>query len=677
MRTRFARLGMVALLSVLTIGAAPQPTAAAAPAVSSTVIASGLAIPWDIAFAPDGTMMVTERIGRVRVFSGGTSTTRLLHTVNIPDVSQYDESGLMGIAVDVDFASNRYVYVCATRNYTGSGGPKNEVLRYQVDAAGGWQSGTVILGNMAASNIHNGCALEMDRFGYLWVGMGDAGNQPSAQNRNSLNGKILRMHRDGSVPGDNPLINGTRNQVYSMGHRNPQGIAFRPGTDEVYAIEHGPEKDDEINLIVAGANYGWPCNTGGSSYPPGGCSSANTTPAWASGAPTIATSGGTFVNGGQWGDWNGHLFVSTLKERDVRRFSVNGDSTLTMRETHSDNSWGRLRAAVSGPGGQLYLSTSNGTDDKIIRLSPQVPSVDRLAGQNRDATAAAISQAAYPGGAQNVMVATGSNFPDALAGSAVAGNFGMPMLLVRQNTIPQATADELQRLNPDRIFVLGGDGVVSEGVRSQLQLYANTGEAIRVSGIDRYATAAAISQRWYPTPGVPAVFVATGTAFPDALAGAPAAALNDSPLLLVKGSEIPPASAAELDRLNPQRIYILGGEGAVSASVASQLQLYTSGPVTRLWGADRYATAAAVSKAFWGRSPAYVATGTNFPDALGGGAAAGRAGLPMLLASPNGVPLPTGQELLRLGSTRLILLGGTGALSAAAEAKLRALVGTP
>ena len=126
------------------------------------------------------------------------------------------------------------------------------------------------------------------------------------------------MNRDGSVPSDNPVIAGTRNKVYSLGHRNPQGIAFRPGSNQVYAIEHGPNVNDEINLLVPGGNYGWPCYTGaGQANQPATCNNAPASnyrnPLWSSGGSTIATSGGAFVAGGQWADYSGHLFVSTLK----------------------------------------------------------------------------------------------------------------------------------------------------------------------------------------------------------------------------------------------------------------------------------------------------------------------------------------------------------------------------
>ena len=163
-----------------------------------------------------------------------------------------------------------------------------------------------------------------------------------------------------------------------------------------------------------------------------------------------------------------------------------------------------------------------------------------------------------------------------------------------------------------------------------------------------YATAAAISAEFY-APNVPAAFIAVGTGFADALAGGPAAALNDSPLLLVRTDAIPDATSAELTRLQPQRIYILGGPAVVSDAVAAQLDAYTAGPVDRLWGPDRYATAAAVARTFWSRHMAFVATGQNFPDALAGGAVAGRDGAPVLLAKGSPFPLATGQEILRLG----------------------------
>lgn len=670
--------GIVLAVSLTLASAlAPADAHAAAPSMTSSTIASGLVIPWDIGFAPDGSMFVTERPGRVRVYSSGAIGATLVRTITVPGVRAEGEAGLMGIAVDVDFAANRFVYVCASRQV--AAGWRNEVLRYRVAANGSWGGLAVILSGMLAATNHNGCALEMDRFGKLWVGMGDAGVEALAQNRSSLNGKVLRINRDGSVPGDNPLIGGTRNAVYSLGHRNIQGIAIRPPTNQVYAIEHGPTVNDEVNLIAPGGNYGWPCYTGASTpNNPAGCGPASSyrAPLWASGDSTLATSGGAFVFGGQWGDYKGHLFVSTLKEQDVRRFSINAaGTTLAGPAIHFDRSFGRLRAMVVGPGDQLYATTSDG-NDRVIRISSLVPVVSRLSGSDRYATAAAVSRSAFPSGASTVFVATGANFPDALAGSATAGKIGAPVLLVQAGVIPQATRTELARLKPVRIVVLGGPSVVAESVRAALRAYASSGEVTRLSGADRYGTAAAISGAYF-APGVKAAFIATGAGFADALSGAPAAALSDSPLLLVTQSGIPTATRNELSRLKPQRIYVLGGTGAVSAAVASGLDPYTTGPVTRLSGADRYATAAAIVRTFWIKSNAWVVTGLNFPDALAAGAAAGKVSVPVLLVAGTSVPLATGQEILRIGAARLPIAGGTGAVSASAAARLKILVGAP
>jgi putative cell wall-binding protein len=331
---------------------------------------------------------------------------------------------------------------------------------------------------------------------------------------------------------------------------------------------------------------------------------------------------------------------------------------------------------VSGPGGQLYVTTSNGSNDRVIRISPSTPATGRVSGTDRYRTAAALSANGFPGGATRAFVATGSDFPDALAGGAAAGHLGNPVLLVQQNAIPSATATELTRLNPSEIVVLGGTNVISESVRQSLEAYASTGVATRIAGADRYATAAAISSTYY-SPGVQAAFIATGSNFADALAGAPAAALRDSPLLLVTKNTIPAATQTELTRLNPQSIYVLGGGASISSAVAIALNSYTTGPVTRLSGPNRYATGAAVVRAFWTKSRAYVATGLTFADALAGGAVAGTAGVPMLLVAGTSVPLETGQEVLRLGSHRLTIIGGSAAVSVGAENVLKRLMGTP
>jgi glucose/arabinose dehydrogenase len=227
------------------------------------------------------------------------------------------------------------------------------------------------IGEMTGAPRHQGCAVEVDAADHLWVTVGDA-NLPAGENRaqdpDALNGKVLRLGLDGSVPADNPF----GSPVYSLGHRNPQGLAFDP-TGNAWAVEHGTDENDELNRLQPGGNYGYPCFTGADAPGPipDGCGPASDylSPAWASGSPTLATSGAAFLAGPGWGDWEGQLVVSTLKEEDLRGFSVGADGRATSEETLLDGRFGRLRGLVIGPDGALYVSTSNGTDDRILRVT--------------------------------------------------------------------------------------------------------------------------------------------------------------------------------------------------------------------------------------------------------------------------------------------------------------------
>jgi putative cell wall-binding protein len=200
--------------------------------------------------------------------------------------------------------------------------------------------------------------------------------------------------------------------------------------------------------------------------------------------------------------------------------------------------------------------------------------VTRLAGADRYATSAAISTATYAPGVPVAYIATGLGFADALSGAPAAAQQGGPLLLVPGTSIPSVVATELARLQPGRIVVLGGTSVVSAGVASALDAYT-TGTVTRLAGADRYATSAAISTATY-APGVPVAYIATGLGFADALSGAPAAAQQGGPLLLVPGTSIPSVVATELARLQPGRIVVLGGTSVVSAGVASALDAYVA-----------------------------------------------------------------------------------------------------
>lgn len=279
---------------------------------------------------------------------------------------------------------------------------------------------------------------------------------------------------------------------------------------------------------------------------------------------------------------------------------------------------------------------------------------DRVAGNDRYATAAALSSNAPAGG--TVYIATGEAFADALAGGPAAASERAPVLLVQRDSVPAATQQRLDALKPTKVIVLGGPASVSDAVVAQVR-------GVRVAGTNRYATSAAVSaQAFKPLVGV--VYVATGEAFPDALAGAAAGAFRGGPVLLVQRDTIPQEVSVELRRLLPQSIVILGGTSSVSSGVETQLRTY-SPVVSRLAGADRYATAVEVSKATFGgtAATAFIATGVNFPDALAGGPYVGAAKSPLLLVPGGCLPGVVRGELQRLATSKLTLLGGSGAVN--------------
>ena len=334
----------------------------AKPVLSSSVVQRGLVNAWDVAFAPDGRMFVTERVGNLLVYASAASGAVQLANNAVAGVRQNGEGGLMSVELDPAFASNHYLYLCASRD-DAPGVWRNQVLRYVVVGNAIALDRYVIRDGMAAGSNHDGCRIRFGPDGKLWVTMGDAGNGNNAQNPNSLNGKVLRINSDGTIPADNPIIPGAagRSAVYTWGNRNPQGLTFEPGTGRAFEIEHGDATHDEVNILAAGANYGYPIYRGPVNRP------GYVDPAWSSGNVTLATSGGEFLTGPQWGAWNGSLVVATLKEQDVRRFEL-FDRTARQVDILFDNAWGRLRTPRLAPDGSLYLTTDNGANDMVVRV---------------------------------------------------------------------------------------------------------------------------------------------------------------------------------------------------------------------------------------------------------------------------------------------------------------------
>ncbi|MFZ2025692.1 MAG: PQQ-dependent sugar dehydrogenase [Microgenomates group bacterium] len=318
------------------------------------IVAQDLHIPWDIAFLPDGRMLVTERSGKLLLVGAETKTIQ-----EIEGVMHKGEGGLLGIAVHPQFEKNNYIYLYSTT--LDNGDISNRVERYTLikDVLG---QRKVILSGIKGSSNHDGGQLVFGPDGYLYITTGDAENPDLAQDKNSLNGKILRIKDDGTIPTDNPF----KNAVYSMGHRNPQGLAW-DANGTLWETEHGPSGlqtgYDEINRIEKGKNYGWPLIRGDEKR------YGLTSPVLQSGGrDTWAPAGLAYRNGS--------LYFTGLRGEALYEAKINKDNTINLT-AHYKKEFGRLRAITLGPDGSLYISTSNrdgrgrakNGDDKVIKFS--------------------------------------------------------------------------------------------------------------------------------------------------------------------------------------------------------------------------------------------------------------------------------------------------------------------
>jgi len=302
----------------------------------------------------------------------------------------------------------------------------------------------------------------------------------------------------------------------------------------------------------------------------------------------------------------------------------------------------------------------------------------RLGGIDRYGTAVAVSADLLQPGASTVIVADGQGFADALGGTAAAGHLGGSLLLTTPTALPASTANELTRISPPSVIVLGGKSVVSDGVLAAIKARLPAATVTRIGGANRYATAADLSRFVYPS-GASTVFIASGASYPDGLAGGAAAARLGAPLLLSDAQTLSPETLTELQRLAPTTVYLLGGTASLSAAVANAVGAAVPvATVTRLAGADRYATSVAISGLLDPGVPVvYVAAGTNFPDGLSGAAAAAELGGPLLLTMPGGLPASVAAELTRLKPRRIVVLGGTAVVSDAVVTQLRGYLALP
>jgi aldose sugar dehydrogenase len=336
-------------------------------------VASGLEVPWGFAWLPNKDLIFTERPGRVRIIEAGKLRAQPVFVV--PDVEPSSESGLMDITLHPQFADNNFVYLAYSYNKDGK---QVKVVRY-VYKEGEFRSERVIVDHVPGAPNHSGMRCRFGPDGKLYIATGDSTDWSLAQKNDSLAGKILRLNDDGSIPADNPFVEkeGVRPEIWANGVRNPQGLAWQPGTNLLFETEHGPSMfegkgsgGDEVNIIERGKNYGWPeihhTQTRAGMESP-----------LLEYSPACAPASAAFYNGTQFPLLKGNFFFSCLAGRRMIRVVLDG-AKVVRQENLLENAYGRIREIEEGPDGYIYFSTSNRDgrgsaakdDDRIMRLVP-------------------------------------------------------------------------------------------------------------------------------------------------------------------------------------------------------------------------------------------------------------------------------------------------------------------
>lgn len=337
------------------------------------IVVAGLERPWGLAFLPDGDLLVTERPGRLRIVHKGKLDP--VPVAGIPEVVAYDQGGLLDVALHPRYVDNHLVYLSYVAG--GDGGIGTDVVRGRLRGHRLEDPQVIFRMQPKTGKGQNfGSRLLFDRDGYLLVTLGDRGERNHAQRLDDHLGKIVRLRDDGRVPDDNPFRRrpGARGEIFTYGHRNPQGIALNPQTGAIWEHEHGPQGGDEVNVLRAGANYGWPVVTYGREYETGasigeGTHKAGMEPPIHYWVPvSIAPSGMAFYDGPAFPRWRGSLFVGALRGEMLVRLELDGERIMR-EERLLHRVLGRIRDVRSGPDGCLYLLTDS-RQGLLVRVEP-------------------------------------------------------------------------------------------------------------------------------------------------------------------------------------------------------------------------------------------------------------------------------------------------------------------
>lgn len=338
--------------------------------VSVEQVVSGLSIPWGMAFLPDGRILVTERPGSLRLVDVGQRSS--VQVKGVPAVAAMNQGGLLDVQVHPAFGSNPYVYLCH------SVGKERELTtrlsRYRLEGDALVDETILFTGEPWLATVHHfGCRVHLDGQGHIYFTIGDRGERDLSQRLDVDAGKVHRIREDGSIPADNPFVGreGARPSVWSYGHRNQQGLAFRPGTQQLWATEHGPRGGDEVNEVRPGLNYGWPVVTYGREYHGPkigeGTEKEGIEPPRLQWTPSIGPSGLIFYTGDAFPAWKGQMLAGGMALTHLNRLEIAADGSGVEKERLFDDLGWRVRDVEQGPEGHLYLLVDNGW---LLRVKP-------------------------------------------------------------------------------------------------------------------------------------------------------------------------------------------------------------------------------------------------------------------------------------------------------------------
>ncbi len=333
-------------------------------------ITAELTNPWGIAFLPDGRILITERAGEIRIVKDGKLLTEKIG--NVPAVFANGQGGLLDIKLHPDYANNGWIYLTYAK--PGEGGGGTVVVRAKLDGNNLTDLEELFTAlPLLGSGAHFGSRIVFDGKGYIFFSSGERGTKENAQDLTNHLGKILRVHENGKVPTDNPFINtpGAKPEIWSYGHRNPQGLIYDKATETLWDVEHGPMGGDELNKVEKGKNYGWPVITYGMNYD----STAITDITEKEGMeqpvffwkPSIATCGLVLVTSDKYPEWKGNLMVGALAKQHVARVELDAQGKFVKQERLLENI-GRVRAVEQSPDGYLYVATE--TPGMLLKLIP-------------------------------------------------------------------------------------------------------------------------------------------------------------------------------------------------------------------------------------------------------------------------------------------------------------------